>query len=296
LLRILITGVSGLLGSKVAEKALKKGFEVYSGYLTHQPLFGKPLRMDVSERKSVYSVVRNVKPDVIIHCAALTDVDKCEVEKDLAMKVNAEGARFLAEAAKEIDAYLAMVSTDYVFDGFKGLYMEEDEPNPINFYGYSKLMGEKGVKQNAKEYLIARTSVIYGAKPAAGKVNFALWLINQLRTGQEVKILTDQYVSPTLNSNLADMLLEACDRRLTGTLHLAGAERVSRLQFAVKLAETFNLNKNLIKEAKTSEMNWIAKRPVDSSLDVSKAQRILKAKPLKLDEALNLLRQEIKDA
>jgi len=291
-LKILITGASGLLGAKVAELALGRGFDVYSGYLTQVPIFGKPVRVDVSDRASVYNTIVGLKPDSVIHCAALTDVDRCEVEKELAIKVNAEGAGFVAEATRETKAHMIFISTDYVFDGSKGLYREGDEPNPVNFYGYSKLLGEKAVEKAAEELLIARTSAIYGAKPASGKVNFALWLVDRLRSRQEAKVVVDQYVSPTLNTNLAEILLEACERRLSGLYHLAGAERFSRFGFAVKLAETFELNRNLIKEAKMSDMNWIAKRPIDSSLDVSKAMKDFKVKPMKLGEALSVLRHE----
>jgi dTDP-4-dehydrorhamnose reductase len=294
-LRILITGASGLLGSKIAEVASKRGFEVYSGYLTHFPTIGKPVRLDVSDRNLVHKVVRSVKPDAVIHCAALTDVDKCEVEKELAMDVNVKGTKFIAQATNDVNAYLVMVSTDYVFEGSKGQYGEGDEPHPINFYGYSKLMGEGEVQRIAEDYLIARTSSIYGSKPANGKVNFALWLINNLRSNKEIKALVDQYVSPTLNTNLGEMVLEACEKRINGIYHLAGAERASRYDFALKLADALNLDKNLIKKANMSEMKWVAKRPKDSSLDVSKAKKTFKANPLKLDEALNLLRQEVKN-
>ncbi|MEM2897416.1 MAG: dTDP-4-dehydrorhamnose reductase [Candidatus Bathyarchaeia archaeon] len=293
-MKILVTGASGLLGSKVVEIALKKGNDVYSGYLTHNPSIGNSIRLDISNRETVLRVVKEKKPDAIIHCAALTDVDKCEINKELAMKINVDGARFMAEAAKKINAYLTFISTDYVFDGLKGFYKEDDEPCPMNFYGCSKLLGEKAVEEIAKEYLIARASVIYGAKPASGKTNFALWLINALRGGQEVKVLTDQYVSPTLNTNLAEMLLEACERRLTGIYHLAGADRVSRYEFAIKFAETLGMNKGLIKKAEMSEISWVAKRPKDSSLNVSKAEKAFKIKPMKLHEALKELKRELK--
>ncbi|MEM2084218.1 MAG: sugar nucleotide-binding protein, partial [Nitrososphaerota archaeon] len=183
-----------------------------------------------------------------------------------------------------------------VFDGSKGMYKEEDEPNPINFYGYSKLLGEKIIEENEGEYLIARASVIYGSKPASGKTNFALWILDNLNKNQNIKVLIDQYVSPTLNTNLAEILLEAYERNITGIYHIAGAERVSRYEFALKLAEVFNLNKNLIIKAKMDEMDWIAKRPKDTSLDTSKANNVFKVKPINLNEALNNLKEELKIA
>lgn len=295
-MKLLVTGAGGLLGSKVADLASKRDCKVYSAYLTRIPPAGLPVKLDVSDEEMVFKVVAGVRPDVVIHCAALTNVDKCEVDDDLARRINIGGVQSTAKAAKQVDAYLIYISTDYVFDGSKGMYKEEDVPNPINFYGYSKLQGERAVEKAGGEYLIVRTSMIFGSKPASGKINFALWLLDKLNKGEAVKVLVDQHVSPTLNTNLAEMLLESCERKLTGIYHMSGASRVSRYEFAVKLAEVFGLNKNLVKKAKMDELSWIARRPKDSSLDVSKARRILKVKPMNLSEALGILKQELKYA
>ncbi len=288
-MRIFITGASGLLGNKVAEIALEKGWEVYSGYNSHKPEFGKPVKFDLANPDSIVKAIRDVKPDVIVHSAALTDVDRCEVEKELAYKVNVEGTKVIAEMARKIGAFMVYVSTDYVFDGSKGLYKEDDETNSINYYGYTKLLGE----EFCRDFCIARPCVIYGSKPASGKVNFALWLIDRLEKGEEVKIITDQWITPTLNTNLAKMVLECVERELKGIYHLAGATRVSRFEFAKEIARTFELDENLIKPAKMSDMNWIAKRPRDSSLDVSKAMKTLKEKPYDLKKALKVLKGEM---
>jgi dTDP-4-dehydrorhamnose reductase len=188
---------------------------------------------------------------------------------------------------------MAYISTDYVFDGLKGDYKETDETNPINFYGHSKLLAEKSITKINQDYLIARTSVIYGDKPASGKINFALWLIDCLNRRREVKIVTEQFASPTLNTNLAEMILEACEKKLNGIYHMAGASKASRYEFAIKLAEKFNLDKNLIKRAKTEDMNWKAKRPKDSSLNISKVQKTLTIKSMNLDESLGTLKDEM---
>ncbi len=288
-MRIFITGGSGLLGSKVAEIALERGYDVYSGYNSHEPEFGEPIKFNLANPDSVVKAIDDVKPDVIIHSAALTDVDKCEVEKELAYKINVEGTKVVAEMTKKLGAFMVYVSTDYVFDGNKGMYKEEDETNPVNYYGYTKLLGEK----YCRDFCIARTCVIYGAKPASGKVNFALWLINKLEKGERVKIITDQFITPTLNTNLAKMLLEIAERKLKGVFHLAGATRVSRFEFAKEIARVFGLDENLIMPAKMSDINWIAKRPRDSSLDTSKAAKYLNEKPYDLMKALKVLKEEM---
>ena len=292
-LRILITGASGLLGSKLAELAVKLGHEVYSGYLSHEPVHGTKIRIDVRDKDALGKIFSRIRPEAIIHTAALTDVDRCEAERELAWSINVGGTRNIAELSKEYGAFLVYISTDYVFRGDKGMYRETDEPDPINYYGLTKLKGEEEVINIANEFCIARSSVIYGARPASGKVNFALWTIEKLKAGETVNIVIDQWSSPTLNTNLSEMLLEVVERRIAGIYHLAGATRISRYDFAKLIAENFNLNKRLIKPSTMDMLRWTANRPRDSSLDVSKASMNLRSKPLEIEEALRKLKQEL---
>jgi dTDP-4-dehydrorhamnose reductase len=287
-MKILITGGSGLLGSKVAEIALARGDEVFSGYAHNLPEYGKAVKFDLLDEKSISELVRKVGPEVIIHSAALTDVDRCERVPELAHKMNVEGTRAVAKVAEEAGSFLAYISTDYVFDGLRGMYREDDRPNPVSYYGQSKLLGEKFCSE-----CIARTCVIYGSRPASGKVNFALWLINSLKSGKEVRVVTDQFVTPTLNTNLAGMVLETADRRLSGVYNLAGATRISRYDYALRLAREFDLDASLILPSRMEDMKWVARRPIDSSLDTSKARAELMEKPLPLNEALRTLKAEV---
>jgi len=270
---------------------LEKGHEVHAIYKEHTTSLGTPIKLDLTDLEKLLNVISKRKPDAVIHTAAYTDVDGCEINKDLAWKVNVEATKHIAMASAKIGAHVTYVSTDYVFDGKKGLYSEEDQPHPISHYGYTKLKGEESIREHSKEWCITRTSVIYGWGPKY-KLNFATWIINNLEQGKEVKILTDQYVSPTLNTNLAEMLLEIAERKIAGSLHTAGARRVSRHEFAVKLAEVFNLDMDLVKPAKMDEMSWKAKRPRDSSLNVSKALTLLSQKPLEPNQALEMMRKE----
>ncbi len=288
-LRILVTGASGLVGHRVARLALEKGHEVYCLYREHAVNIGVPLTLDITDGGRLLKTISEVKPNAIIHTAAYTDVDGCEANRDLAWRVNAEATRSIAEASAENGSHMVYVSTDYVFDGEKGLYLEDDQTNPVNYYGFTKLKGEEFVKEYAVEWCIARTSVIYGWS-LTGKPNFATWVINNLRQRKEVNALIDQYVSPTLNTNLAEMLLEVAERRITGVLHASGATRINRYMFALKLAEAFSLDKDLVKPAEMRSISWKARRPRDSSLNVDKASTLLKAKPLKLEQALRNMR------
>jgi len=291
-MRIFITGGSGLLGHRIAELALEREYEVYSGYCHSKPIVGEAVKIDLANPASILEVVKEVRPDIVMHTAALTDVDRCEKEKELAFKINVEGTKAVAEAARKLNSFLIYVSTDYVFDGSGGMYREDDETNPVNYYGYTKLLGE----QYCKDFCIARTCVIYGAKPASGKINFVLWLIDKLKNGEKVKIITDQYITPTLNTNLAKMMLEIAEKELRGIFHLAGATKVSRFEFAEAIADVFDLNKSLVTPSKMDEINWIAKRPRDSSLDTSKAASTLDEKPYTLEKALKVLKEEMKIA
>jgi dTDP-4-dehydrorhamnose reductase len=291
-LKLIVTGASGLYGSKLAELATARNYEVYSGYNRDEPVCGTPVQFDVSDKNRVEEVFEKVGPEVVVHAAALTDVDKCEINKELAWKINVEGTRNIAEAVKTSGAFLFYVSTDYVFNGETGHYKEDDRPDPINYYGFTKLKAEELVKDLVGEYCIARASVIYGSTPAAGKVNFALWLLNKLERSEKARIVTDQWNSPTLNTNLADMTLEVIERKLTGIFHLSGATRISRYDFAKQIAESFNLDSNLISPT-ASEFSWAAKRPRDSSLDTAKAQQTLKNKPLQINQALERMKQEL---
>lgn len=292
-MKLLVTGASGLLGSKITKLATQAGYKIYSGYFIHQPKNGEPVKIDLKAHESVRKTIQDANADIIIHCAALTDVDTCEVNRDLAKTINVDGTKSVIKGANDSGSFLAYISTDYVFDGIKGNYTEEDEPKPVNFYGYSKLLGEKAIADQSENYLITRTSVIYGDTPASGKINFALWLIEKLKANKEIKILTDQFSSPTLNTNAAKMILEACEKKLNGTYHMAGASRISRYDFAVRLAEKLNLDTSLIKKARTEEMQWKAPRPRDSSLNTLKAQNTLETKPMSLDESLIRLKEEL---
>jgi dTDP-4-dehydrorhamnose reductase len=291
-LKLLITGASGLYGSKLAQLALAKGIEVYSSDIQSLSIYGEFVKLDISGKTQVDESFKVIKPDVVVHAATLTDVDKCETNKELAWKINVEGTKNIVEAAHDAGSFLIYISTDYVFSGEKGLYKETDKLDPINYYGVTKFKAEE-IVQTQTEYFIARPSVIYGSTPAAGKVNFALWLIETLRKGEHVKIVTDQWNTPTLNTNLAEMTLEVVERQLTGIYHLCGTTRVSRLEFATSIANAFGLDPSLIDPVLSSQFTWSAKRPMDSSLDTSKAQKALQSKPLVMAEALKQLKSEL---
>jgi dTDP-4-dehydrorhamnose reductase len=292
-LKLLITGASGLFGSKLAETALTKNIEVYAGHNKNPILCGIPVLFDVLDKNQVKNAFESVRPDVVVHAASLTNVDTCELDRELAWKINVKGAATVAAFAAKAGCFLVYVSTDYVFNGKKGYYKEKDQTEPLNYYGLTKFEAEKISLQHVSNCCIARTSVVYGGASATGKINFALWLLKKLKNGEKIQVVTDQYNSPTLNTSLVDMILDVIKQRLGGVFHLCGASRVSRYEFALAVAKIFDLDSDLIEPVLASNFNWSAPRPMDSSLDVSKAQQLLHVQPLELASALAVLKNEI---
>jgi len=285
-MRIVITGAAGLLGDKI--------FRVASADDTLLPTrrsvapTNSSLKMDVTDIGQVHERLLALRPDAVIHAAALTNVDECERDRERAKLVNSLGTRNIAQVCRQLGCRMIYVSTDYVFDGESGMYVETDTPSPINHYGSTKLEGEGHVTELCGDYAICRTSVLYGWHPR--KNNFATWIIESLSTDTAIKVVDDHYNSPTLADNLAEALLELAHQPLRGVFHTAGAERISRYDFAVRLARTFNLDPDLIARAKMKDLKlWVARRPPDSSLSVRKAERVLKTRLMNVDESLKTM-------
>ena len=285
--KLLIIG-TGLLGSRIVEMASEE-FEIVNTYNKNPVDLQRTVshQLDITNQKMTFGLIKEVNPDYIMHTAAHTGVDYCEIHRSEAYNVNVAGTRNIAKASGEIGAKLVYVSTDYVFDGAKGMYSEGDMTNPINHYGKTKLEGEHVVKTICEDWIIARTSVLYGWNPA--KPNFVTWALDELIAGNRIRIVNDQFNSPTLADNLADMLIELIKRDEHGVFHTSGGERISRYDFATKIAEIFDLNSGLIEPITSDQLNWTAKRPADSSLDVSKISNI--EKPLTIEESLEKMRQ-----
>ena len=283
------------MGSVVAASA-SRAHQVYALYNTNVPSVGVPIQIDLGNIDKIAPVFNMIKPDVIVHSAAITDVDLCESQRELALTINYKVTDAIAQVASHLKAFVVYISTDYVFDGTKGRYNESDKPNPVNFYGATKLHGEEAIENRLSDFLIARTSVLYGSTHASGKMNFVLWLLERLSKRQPTSVLVDQYVSPTLNSNLAEMILEAVDLRVKGILHLAGANRVSRYGLALSICSEWDLDSSLLIRASIHDMDWAAKRPEDSSLDITRARNILTNGPVSISDSLRLLKRQMEAA
>jgi dTDP-4-dehydrorhamnose reductase len=258
---ILVTG-GGLLGSEVI-RVLGKEHDVVGTY-NSRPRAGA-MCLDVTDRDGTIRAVGELRPKVIVHTAALTNVDYCEDHEEEAMAANGLGTRNIVDAARATGSRVVYVSTDFVFDGSKGMYREDDEVCPMSAYARSKLMGELHVKK-LNGSVIARTSVIYGN----ARQNFVSWVKDSLAKSQAIKVVTDQYNSPTLSYDCAEAIAALVKNNASGIYHAAGGERISRYEFARKIAAFYGLDDCLIEPITSEALSQKAKRPRDSSLDVSK--------------------------
>ncbi|HXG01325.1 MAG TPA: NAD(P)-dependent oxidoreductase, partial [Bacteroidota bacterium] len=207
-------------------------------------------------------------------------------------KTNVEGVENIIEAARRNDTMVIHISTDYVFDGRSGPYTENDRPEPLSYYGKSKLASENALRSSGLPYLIARTMVLYGFAPGV-KPNFALWLIENLEKGRKVNVVDDQYGNPTLVDDLAYGLIQGFEMGRTGIYHLAGRDIVSRYEFALKLAKVFNFDPALINPVKTADLKQPAPRPLKSGLITLKAEVELGYKPSTVEQGLIILKTQL---
>ena len=283
-MKFLVTGSGGLIGSQVVKDLTQQNHTVFSCYHDTKPLNGTPILLDLMDENKIIQTLQETKPDRIIHLAAMTNVDLCETERELATLINTKATEILARQAAKQNTFFLYVSTDYVFNGINGMKKEDDFPNPLGFYGKSKLEGELALNKLASSWCIARTSTPFGIHPK--KKSFPLWIKENLEAKKEVPVLVDQFTSPTYVPNLSKMLIEIATKQISGIIHVSGATRISRYAVAELVTEKLGLDKKLLIPTKTDSMNWKAQRPKDSSLDVSLANEILDEKPQNIEQSL----------
>jgi len=267
---LLVTGASGLLGASLVSVASAQGRKVSGLYHRHKLQFpGIPLfQLDLTDHAATWEILRKLKPLSIVHCAAATNVDWCEDHPGEAQQINAEASSALAQMARELGAAFVYVSTDAVFDGREGNYSETDRPAPINAYGRSKLAGEQEVLRFHTSALVVRVN-IFGWN-AQDKSSLAEWMLYQLESGRSVPGFVDIHFTPMLVNDLAEILLAMLDAELQGHYHAAGSERISKYDFAKRVAVTFGHNPSQVTAVKSSDAALRAPRPLDISLSTAK--------------------------
>jgi dTDP-4-dehydrorhamnose reductase len=296
-LRVLIIGSNGLLGQKVTEMMIRSSaYDITLASRSEKPVkhlvTARYVQMDVTAKKEVKRVTSECEPDVIINCAAMTNVDACESEREACWKINVGAVENIIEASRRTNARLVHISTDYIFDGKGGPYDELARPEPLSYYGKSKLASENLLRASGCEYFIARTMVLYGYAPAV-KPNFALWLIQNLEKNLPVRVVDDQFGNPTLVDDLAHGITSAIELGRSGIYNIAGRDILNRYQFALTLARVFDFESTLITPVKTSQLRQPAPRPLKSGLVTLKAEVDLGIKPSTAEQGLNILKSQL---
>jgi dTDP-4-dehydrorhamnose reductase len=290
--RILVTGVSGFLGRYVV-LSLQGRYEVLGTYRRQATdVEGCELVcLDVADTEGVRSAFRSFRPDVVVHTAALGDVDACERHPEEAYRVNVQGTTCIAQAAQEVGARLIHISTDQVYDGVKGNYDDEEAAHPLMVYGHTKLEGERRVATICREAVILRLALMYGWGTPS-RLNFVDWLTERLRAGQEVPLFLDQYRTPLYVAQAAEAIGRLVDMPdVHGRFNFGGGERLTRYAFGLKFCEVFDFPKALLKPIEMSSVGGIVARPRDCSINSSKLHARLHMKPLMTEEGLRAMRR-----
>jgi len=293
--RILITGSNGMLGQRAVQfYSSKENIELLATSVEEKSVVDSVeyISSDIKNRDSIKKVIHDYCPDFIVHTAAFTNVDLSEKLREDAWKINVKGVEYIAEAARAIDAHIIHISTDYIFDGKNGPYDENATPDPIGYYGRTKLASENTLKISGTFFTILRTNVLYGIA-LNSRPDFVRWVINSLRNNEIIRIVKDQINNPTFIDDLVQGINKIIEFRKTGVYNIGGIEFLSRFDFTMRIAEHFNLNKNLISPIITEELKQPARRPLKSGLLILKAETELGYKPHTITESLAAMKKEL---
>ena len=289
--RILITGSNGLLGQKIVSELMSANHEFLATSKGDNRNPNCPdslyMSMDIESAQEINTVFNHFNPSHVIHTAALTNVDYCELNPEECESVNVKATSLLFEACKTISAHFQLLSTDFVFDGEKGNYSETDEINPLSIYAESKAKAEKLLLQSEfANWSIVRTIIVYGLGHNLSRSNLIVWAKQALENNQEINIIDDQFRAPTYAPDLAKACLSIVEKNKTGIYHISGPETYSIYELVLKIAETFNLNSQLIRRISSDTLSQPAKRPPKTGFDLSKAYSELDYKPQKFETSL----------
>lgn len=292
-MKILITGANGLLGQHLVKLltdttdhdilATGRGEARFpfpaAGKFNYFPL-------DITNGLAVDSFIALHQPGVIIHTAAITQVDECETNPVACWDTNVTATRFLINAAESIKTRFIYISTDFVYDGMNGPYTETDLPGPINYYGSSKLAAEKSVMESGLNWCIIRTVLVYGNILVGNRSNIISWVQENLTAGKKIKVVSDQWRTPTYVEDLAKGILLALEKKVSGIYHISGPEMLTPYDMAIATADYLGLDKTLIEKVDASLFNQPGKRPAKTGFIIEKAKKELGFSPLDFKEGM----------
>ena len=275
--KILVTGSEGQLG------------RCFSSFFKEKYTILNPSEVDfdITDQNKVKNFLKKYNPDIILNCAAMTDVDGCENNPEIAEKVNALSIKSMLEI---FQGFFVHISTDYVFDGKEGPYKEEDNVNPISIYGKTKLLGEEIIIKNSKQWAILRTNVLFGID---SKSSFVNWVVNSLKFDKDINVVDDQINNPIWINDFATIINLVISNNINGLFHIGSDTFCSRYKFAHMIAEVFDLKKEKIHPITTKSLNQIAPRPLKSGLISKKLLSKLGIKSIDLKKSLFSIKNQI---
>ena len=296
--KVLITGSNGLLGQKLLDLyltiedieliATARGENRYprkEGY-TYTSL-------DITNEKEVQHVIAQHAPDCIINTAAMTNVDSCETDKEGCDKLNVGAVAYLIAAANTAGAHLIHLSTDFIFDGKKGPYKEDDEANPLSYYGHSKLLAENMVREYCTKWSIARTVLVYGVVNDMSRSNIVLWAKGALEKGQPINVVDDQFRTPTLAEDLAKGCQLIEHKQAEGIYNISGKDQMSILELVQRVANYFDLDASVLRVVSSESLNQPAKRPPLTGFDLTKSRKVLGYEPHSFEQGIGVLMEQL---
>jgi len=294
---VLITGGTGLLGMGLLE-TIPEGYKVipsyksdfilgvYDGFNFH--------KFDITKKNEVSNAFDKIKPSCVIHAASIANVDYCERNKNETYLVNVEGTKNILSLCKEYETKLIFTSSNAVFDGGSSPYLEESETSPVNYYGETKSIAEKLVKDADSDYVVARLILMYGWNHPNERKNPVTWLLEKLQAHENLKMVNDTYTNPLFNIQAAKAIWQIIKRDKSGIYNIAGKDRVNRYEFAVRTAEVFGLDAKLIEPVTSDYFSGIAKRMPDTTYNTKKMECDLGILPMSLDEGLSFMKEHQK--
>lgn len=299
--KVLITGANGLLGQKLVQKL--KDNPKYQVFATGKGKSRLPenwkqgyqwLEMDITDKQQVLDVFEQVRPDFLIHTAAMTNVDECETNKSACELCNIDAVHNLIQACGPFGTHFIHLSTDFIFSGEDGPYDEYAVPDPVNYYGLTKLKSEQLLQASKLNWAIARTVLVYGLATDMSRSNIILWVKKSLEEGKTIQVVNDQWRTPTLAEDLADGCILIMEKGATGIFNISGKDFLTPYDMAVMTAEYFGLDKSLIKEVDSNIFKQPARRPLKTGFIIEKAQNQLGYSPKSFMDGIGILSKQIK--
>lgn len=299
-MKILITGANGLLGQKLVSLLIEKGEDeiIATGRGANRLPFDDQkftyIPLDITQKDEVIDCLSSHQPDVVIHTAAMTNVDECEEEKEACWLLNVKAVEYLVTACRLQETFLVHLSTDFIFDGEAGPYDEDGEANPISYYGESKWAAEQLLSYAGIAHAIVRTVLVYGIAHDMSRTNIVLWVKKSLEEKKDIHVVTDQLRSPTLAEDLAMGCYLIAKQRAEGVFNISGKDLLTPYEMAVQTADYFGLSKKTLHRADASNFSQTAKRPPKTGLLIDKAQSILGYQPHSFEEGIALMVRQMK--